>query len=84
MCVSCIYRYTFDVSFHACANHALPQPLVVGSVPAVHPSQWGLSEGEELGVDDGEHGLAAAVTVAQGAQQYVQETLGQQEGRQEA
>lgn len=44
--------------------------------PAVHPSQRGLPQGEELGVDDGEHGLAAAVTVAQGPAQHVQQAPG--------
>lgn len=51
--------------------------------PAVHPCQGGVAEGEQLGVDDGEHGLAAAVAVAQGELQQVQQTLWEYDGRHE-
>lgn len=36
------------------------------SRPAVNSCQCRLSEGEQFGVDDGEHGLTAAVAVSQG------------------
>ena len=42
-----------------------------------------LSQGEKLGVDDGKHGLAAAVAVSQRALQEVQQALRQQDGRQD-
>lgn len=40
--------------------------------PAVHSCQGGVPEREQLGVDDGEHGLAAAVAVTQRELQQVQ------------
>lgn len=45
------------------------------SLPAVHPRQRRGAEGEELGVDDGEHGLKAAVAVSQRETQQVQQAL---------
>lgn len=43
--------------------------------PAVHSCQDCVTEREEFGVDDGEHGLAAAVAVTQGELQQVQQAL---------
>lgn len=47
--------------------------------PLVHSSEWRLSERKEFGVDDGEHGLTATVTVTKRPSHNVQKTLGQQE-----
>lgn len=44
--------------------------------PLVQPCHWRLSQGKELGVDDGKHGLTTPVTVPQGAVQQLQETSG--------
>lgn len=38
---------------------------VMKAVPPVHSSQCCVSEGEEFGVDNGEHGLTAAMAVTQ-------------------
>lgn len=46
--------------------------------------QCGVTEGEEFGVDDGEHGLTAAVAVSQGEPQQVQQALRETDGRQQA
>lgn len=45
------------------------------SRPAVHPGQRCGPEREEFGIDDGEHGLKAAVAVTQGEPQQVQQAL---------
>lgn len=50
--------------------------------PAVHSCQDCVTEREEFGVDDGEHGLAAAVAVTQGELQQVQQALWEAYGRQ--
>lgn len=42
----------------------------------MHSCQYGVTEGKEFGVDDGEHGLTAAMAVPQGKKQQVLETLG--------
>lgn len=46
------------------------------SLPLVQACHRRLSQGEELGVDDREHGLAAPVAVPQRAVQQLQETSG--------
>lgn len=48
----------------------------------MYSCQRSVSEGEEFGVDDGEHGLAAAVAVTQREPQQVQQALRQTDGRQ--
>lgn len=53
-------------------------------LPAVHSCQSSVTQGEEFWVDDGEHGLAAAVTVAQWELQQVQQALWEGDGRQQA
>lgn len=47
-----------------------------GCPPLVQPAHGRLSQGKELGVDDGEHGLATPVTVPQGTVQQFQEASG--------
>ncbi len=49
----------------------------------MHSCESGLSERKQFRVDDGEHGLTAAVTMSQRPPDHIQQTLGQQEGRQE-
>lgn len=49
----------------------------------MHSCQCGVTEGEEFGVDDGEHGLAATVTVSQGELKQVQQALWEGDGRQQ-
>lgn len=49
----------------------------------MHSCQGGFTKGEEFGVDDGEHGLAAAVAVTQGELKQVQQALGERDGRQQ-
>lgn len=46
--------------------------------------QHGVAQGEDFGVDAGEHGLAAAVAVSQGEAQQVQQALWEAGGRQQA
>lgn len=50
----------------------------------MHSCQCGVTEGEEFGVDDGEHGLTAAVAVSKGELQQVQQALWEADGRQQA
>lgn len=45
--------------------------------------QRGVTEREEFGVDDGEHGLAAAVTMSQREVEQVQQALWEGDGRQQ-
>lgn len=52
--------------------------------PAVDACQRRVAQREHFGVDDGEHGLAAAVAVSQRVPQQVQQTLGEVDGRQQA
>lgn len=52
--------------------------------PAVHSCQGGVTEGEEFGVDDREHGLAASVTVTEGELQQIPQALWEGDGRQQA
>lgn len=54
------------------------------SGPAVHSCQGGVTEGEEFGVDDREHGLAASVTVTEGELQQIPQALWEGDGRQQA
>lgn len=49
----------------------------------VHSCECGFSERKQFRVDDGEHGLTAAVTMSQRPPDHIQQTLGQQERRQE-
>lgn len=49
----------------------------------MHSSQCSVAEGEEFGVDDGEHGLATSVAVSQGELQQVQQALWEADGRQQ-
>lgn len=56
---------------------------VVTAVPPVHSSQCGVSEGEEFWIDNGEHGLTAAMAVTQRTLEQLQQAGGQQERRQE-
>lgn len=49
----------------------------------MHPRQRRGAEREELGVDDGEHGLKAAVAVSQRETQQVQQALGEADGGQQ-
>lgn len=49
----------------------------------MHSGQGGVTEGEELWEDDGEHGLAAAVAVSQRELQQVQQALWEGDGRQQ-
>lgn len=51
--------------------------------PAVHSCQRGVTEGEEFGIDDGEHSLTAAVAVSQGELKEVQQALREGDGRQQ-
>lgn len=44
--------------------------------PLVQACHRCLSQGEELGIDEGKHGLTTPVTVPQGAVQQLQETSG--------
>lgn len=44
--------------------------------PLVQPCHWRLSQGKELGVDDGKHRLTTPMTVPQRAMQQLQETSG--------
>lgn len=53
------------------------------SCPAVHSCQGCVTQREELGIDDGEHGLAASVAVTQRELQQVQEALWKSDGRQQ-
>lgn len=53
------------------------------SRPAVHSCQSGVTEREEFGEDDCEHGLTAAVAVSQGELQQVQQALWEADGRQQ-
>ena len=46
--------------------------------------QGGVTKGEKFGVDDGEHGLAATVTMTQGEMQQLQQALWEGDGRQRA
>lgn len=49
----------------------------------MHSCQCGVTQGEEFGVDGGEHGLTAAVAVAQREPQQVQQALWEADGRQD-
>ena len=49
----------------------------------MHSCQGGVTEGEEFRVDDGEHGLAAAVAVTQRELQQVQQALWEGDGGQQ-
>lgn len=50
----------------------------------MHSCQGGVTEGEEFGVDDREHGLAASVTVTEGELQQIPQALWEGDGRQQA
>lgn len=52
-------------------------------LPAMHPRQCRLPEGEQLGIDYGKHGLTAAMAMPQGAVEKLQQTPWQRHGRQE-
>lgn len=51
--------------------------------PAVDSGQHRVTQREKLGIDDGEHGLAATVTVTQRELQQVQQALWEDDGRQQ-
>lgn len=52
--------------------------------PAVYSCQHSITEGEEFGEDDGEHGLTTAMAVTQGELQQIQQALWEADGRQQA
>lgn len=51
--------------------------MVTVTVPPVHSSQCCVSEREEFGVDDGEHGLTAAMAVTQRTLEQLEQAGGQ-------